>query len=362
MNKTIKNLFIGFFLVVITNGCGLRKDHNPGDMTRIYLEDAISEGNRDMLERDKWNIRVFELEETDSTLLSDFRIAALTESDIYGYDSNRFYSFSKDGRCRGVISRKGEGPGEYLSILDAAVSDRGDIYIVDLAKGAIHGYRPDGIWFDTFIHPFGSVMQTADGLVALSSPQGTGKDLYYYHLDADLNISDSIRVAKSGDISKGYITVPALQSVDSKTCVMLGDTVFGIDNKNGISPVIVFENGRLSMPEEIACDFSRKEERVAYIGGLYSVVWGDLAFVCYQYKLKMYFDIWNMTEDKLVFRNIVDSPDDYYGFPLKTDEGVEYRVWPSFSENGKLSGIIDPRFQSGETVDGMSNPMVFEIN
>ncbi len=345
----------------VATGCGSGKGGDSERTMTIDLEEAVAENGADAWPQDDWDVRITALEETDSTLLEDIRIFAVSDSTLWGYERGVLYRFSRDGKCLGRIARRGEGPEEYLGILDASVLPGGDIAVLDFTRGCINEYSPDGIWRRRNPGRFGGIIPDADGLVAISMPDGADKPMTAYRIDGSLNTVDSLVISKGIDTSKGFINIPTLQRAAGKPCVMISDTLRSMGQDNDLTPAIIFKTGKLSMPEDVAADYSRRDERGNYISGLYSVVWNDLAFVSYAYNDRMYFDIWNLPESRLCYRNTVGGPEDAYGFPLEGPGGETYNVWPTMTIGDNLVGVVKNQFQASVDDDNDSNPKVFVV-
>ena len=77
----------------------------------------------------------------------------------------------------------------------------------------------------------------------------------------------------------------------------------------------------------------------------------------------MFFDVWDIQETGLKFRNTMSCQEDKYGMPVSLDDGRTVRMWPQLACDGKLVGLVMSEFQDGgEEADWDSNPEILIIS
>lgn len=364
MNKRYMQILKTAILLALPLVAGCGRPRSGGDSLKVInLETAISEKNMDLFDREGWEVMSVVPEVTDSTQLGQIRVSSVGGSSVLLFTGDRVLDFDFSGKCRSILSRQGEGPGEYTGILEAASLPSGDIALIDAARNAMKVYTRAGQWKSTVKTGVSSVLVTRDGVCMLSYPPATGNKTEAYWTDGSLSVTDSLTISAPRETSRGFVFVPSLQYAGEEPCVLLSDTVFSLSGKGCLRPEIVFNAGTLSLPPEIEDDFTRRDERKHYISGLYPIIWNDYVFLSYCHEDKMFFDVWDIQETGLKFRNTMSCQEDKYGMPVSLDDGRTVRMWPQLACDGKLVGLVMSEFQDGgEEADWDSNPEILIIS
>ena len=355
------------YFVFILNlfGCTKHFQKEDSDVYYIPLEKEISEKSRNNLIQEYWKVKTFDLEETDSTVLTNnLRLFNISESELWFTDKSKIFRFNPKGHCEVIISRNGEGPEDYLGIMNASMLPNSNITVLDFERGNILEYTQSGKWINRNKGSYGGMISIPRGLMTVAIPKGPSIPIQAFFINEKLEVVDSIPVAQGIDVSKGFINIPGLIKINDKAGIIWNDTVKIINQDHALQSFLIFETGNLTLPQEIATDFALSDKRNEYISGIYPIIWDDLVFLQFYYREKIYFDIWDIINSKLIFRNIVDGPEGTYGFPLKGSDGYIYNVWPQYVQNGKLVGIIDYEFQNQSNINQQEtlNPKIFIIS
>ena len=181
-----------------------------------------------------------------------------------------------------------------------------------------------------------------------------------FKLNSDLVATDSLLLGHDRETTKGFLYMLPLFEMNGKPCVQFQDTVFSLNNFSSKMPILALNTRELHIPEQIEDDFHRSEERANYINGLFAYIWKSLAFVKYFYGKNTYYDVWDIEKEKLIYRSKggYDTVDN--GFPLKLSDGSEVTVWPSYSDENSLIGLIPAETDS--PTDDEQNPRIFVIS
>lgn len=139
----MKNLFalqICLFLI----GCDGMSSQNA--IPQINMGEAYQE--KELFLQDVAEIDYIALETTDENLFdSSGTITEISDQGIVGVDQyyNKVCFFTHDGKATGTLSKRGEGPGEYLH-LDAAWIDRAhnEIFVSDRTIQRLYVYDLNG--------------------------------------------------------------------------------------------------------------------------------------------------------------------------------------------------------------------------
>lgn len=134
MNKLFWAISI---LCICLTAC--RQPVNNSEAGLVIDLDRIA--NRDFEIKD---LEYIPLETTDACLLGDIHKVIYKNDKFYILDRKRnrgVYIFDKDGRYLSSIQKQGEGPGEYIELMDMDVDEGENIYMADNAKMEIVKYR-----------------------------------------------------------------------------------------------------------------------------------------------------------------------------------------------------------------------------
>ena len=76
----------------------------------------------------------------------------------------------------------------------------------------------------------------------------------------------------------------------------------------------------------------------------------------------MYFDIWDIQSDKLLYRRVVSGYGGTFGIPLKFDR-VNIKVWPSYVDGNHMYLVISADILSDvmPSISEYDNPVIIEL-
>lgn len=357
----MKSLRFTYLLAAIWMcACGGHKN-TDGDIPAINLEREINHDPFDNLDRSNWKLEVVNLEATDSTMLDDFiSIGAIDDNDIWVYNFDKLYDFAHDGKCKRVIAKKGNGPGEYVNLIDVAQLPNRQLALIGPPQ-AVLCYSPAGKWESTKKVPLLHINVVKNDVVGMVFTfEETGKvDNSILWMDENLNVTDSLSIQSHLD-PDGQLIDLSLHNNFGKPTLFMNDTIFNLAEKGKITPLITLQAGKYKLPNEVRKDWDRFDEMKLYILPISILIWEDYAFVEYGYDDKSYFDIWNINDMTLCFRNIVSGQEPPVGFPMRLPDGKEIGIWPKGVIDGKLIGVVMPSLQSDPSYQD-ANPSIFMI-
>ena len=355
----MKRFIFGTALLLLSSGvlssCNSGEKGNEVPTLDLYGE--INSPSCNHLDQIDWKLKEIRLELTDSTTLSDMIVLKTNDNHVWVENHVEIFRFSTDtGKCESIFSRRGAGPEEYYSMLDAAVTDSGEIAVNDFETHHILLYNPDGSFITRSSGKFGDFEPLGDNFIALSFPGTCEAGTMAYKLNSRLQPVDSVVVSPNRETSKGFITLLPVTRMNGKPCLQLRDTIFSFDNMHDRKPLVALNTGSLHLPEEIEDDFNRRAERSQYINGMSAICWKSLVFVKYYYGENAYRDIWDKDSGKLIYRSKDPMA---YGFPIERADGTTVNVWPQYSDENQLVGLIP---SNSEDPEEEANPGVFMIS
>ncbi|ANU57752.1 6-bladed beta-propeller [Bacteroides caecimuris] len=296
------------------------------------------------------DVSVIPLETTDESLLSDCQIVAFCDDKIIVRDINTLYFFNiETGRYESRICRQGNGPEEYVSLNDVCIDCADKLVYVLERRGNIKTYNYNGSFLKEYTNDsvVSIEMLESSRFVAYS---GVNRqcDITLYNKDWNvvkkiwkrnkevMNYRDIVEV-RDFDVFNGY------------PCFMDTDTLCQINNEN-VNPLFYIDKGELALPFEIFTDIKRKKERDSYIWGDYGFLSEDFYFLRFYYDNKIYYDVWDVSSMKLMYRNIVSSPVDARGISILID-GKKINIWPSYVRGDMICSVLQ-----GEEVEKLGLP------
>lgn len=131
------NIFVVLIYVLCAVGCQSQKsDMEKTSMTIAW--DHLSQGNFNLED-----VEYVSLETTDSSLLGGISKVLYKNNRFYVLDkmSGGVYIFNRKGKFLSSIVKSGEGPDEYIELMDMDVDAEGHVYLADNAGMKIQKYR-----------------------------------------------------------------------------------------------------------------------------------------------------------------------------------------------------------------------------
>lgn len=130
-----------FFTISILCICLISCDQTNNKQIESNIIKFDNVGNSEFEIKD---IEYIPLETKEYCLLGDINKIIYKNDKFYILDRDQnkgVYIFDKDGRFRSSINKLGEGPGEYIEIMDMDIDNENNVYIADNAKMDIIKYK-----------------------------------------------------------------------------------------------------------------------------------------------------------------------------------------------------------------------------
>ena len=249
--------------------------------------------------------------------------------------------------------------------MDDKVENNGNILILDTSKKELNKYTRQGNFITSIKNDsLGLVHQLKNGSYIVNYTP-------YVKSAYSIGIYDSTWTLIRQTLARDTITefrmlyFDALNKYNGDYLFKqspLGDTIYLI-NYDKDEPYMVINKGQYKTPANIYADLGvMNSERPKYITNDNGYLIGDLFFLMYNYDNKHYSDIWNIEENKLIYRGIISRKGGVYGIPLVI-EGRLIDVWPSYVDGHNLYVEIKSedamKFMLG--VSEYDNPIIVEL-
>ncbi len=137
MRKTMLLLIMG-----IISACGGKTESTSLQVLDFSIENVSDAINVSALTDD---VSLIPLETVDSLILGQLVRVIQKDGFIYVADRQALYQFDDAGKCRKKISKQGEGPDEYLSIIDFQIDKEGNPWILSGNNRKLFRYDWNGL-------------------------------------------------------------------------------------------------------------------------------------------------------------------------------------------------------------------------
>lgn len=357
--------FINLLFFTIFTSCKNNTEKQENYDTIINLKETI--GIESLPVKPLQSTQIIPLEFTEKSILQNINIEGITNQYIAISDVNNLYFFDTQGTFLSSISRKGNGPEEYIDITYSWIDfSKKEAHLYDLHRKSIKKYDFSGNFIEEkkSIHLMSFTELNPNEFIAYN---GTHSNFEFAIYDKKWNIKDSIIQRKEKVDTKDFSVIKSFQKSNDNVFFYDKSIIYECKNKE-IFPKIFLEKGNLQIPDEVMYDIKRKKERQQYIWGDFVTLAGDYLFINFYYDNKKYYDVWNVKNQKLLYRNIMSSPNDLSGITISVN-GKEVRGWIKYFEDNALFFTISENEQEKLEIDNQGNPILvvidlkeFEIN
>lgn len=276
----------------------------------------------------------------DTALLESDYILHVDDHVVVMCDISGVYFFSAvDGHFLSCIKRRGAGPEEYNFIYDALYNPLDKtVSVLDIDLHKIKQYTPTGKFLNEFdshgITAFGGLRN--GNIVSIDGQMDSdvrGFTLWDSHFEAKDSISFNVR---KKSVAHGSLLLYDFISSGDELYLYKKDTLFRMEGV-AAEPVLVVGKGRLSMPDEVLLDMRRSDESESYIYNDMGLLSGNYFFYRYFYQRRAYSDIWDVKNQRLIFRQTDDGK--WRGIPVIVN-GVSVDVWPRYASADALYCVL----------------------
>ncbi len=309
----------------------------------INLSDNIGVGE---LKYDSTSIiidKIISPELTDSTILGSFYIETVSNNNIYLSDVEQIYTFNDNGKCKNIISNKGNGPTQYLNLTSIMIDEENSIIqIFDDFSKKIISYDIMGNFINSMnVDSLNNLSRMKNGnyVAYNNSLDNCVYDLCIY--DKDWRLQYGRNKNKEEELNTTVYRV-VKSFIHSNDCIYIyeNDSISRISEDNNIIPHFCLIKNNLKIPNEVLYDISKKKERKNYIWGETLCFSSNICFIKYYYDNKAFYDIWNISKNRLLFRNIVETGNESQGFPIYINGNIIY-TWPTYCKDDFFYCITD---------------------
>ena len=316
--KTIRLLF-GLLAILILISCNREEESGS-----LYELDLVNLPEQELLLSDLVSdIRYIPLESKESSLIRLVNGIRITEDLVVVWDYTKIFLFNWQGELKRLIDKRGNGPGEYPSILDVDI-DPESRRVTILSSKALYSYSLDdgsfiekttlpGIVFtfkkidrDHYYFGFPPVNGQPQANNTILSNQG---DTVHKRIN-NILFSPDVNVGFMGEILS-YRTAYGIFFKE-----MMNDTLFSISAENGFKPYAVFNTGQYRLtPEKRIYITDQRRHELMFTDGFFETE--NHLFIGVAHNMQNYLTGLNKsTGEEYRFDNGIENDIDR-GLPLK---------------------------------------------
>lgn len=159
-----------FFVAILITSCNSYSDRSTICLTDLKNSKQIVDTD------DLFEFTYIPLEYKSECPIINIDKAVVTDECIFIKSDNSIYKFSLTGEFLNGIGTFGQGPGEYLSVMDMAVNEISKyVYVVDFAGKKVLIYNYDSNYIDNIpLQTWVSHIESSNNQILLSTMNTTG--------------------------------------------------------------------------------------------------------------------------------------------------------------------------------------------
>lgn len=170
MRNGVMKYYMFFFVAILITSC-----NSYSDRSTICLNDL--KNSKQIVDTDDlFEFTYIPLEYKSECPIINIDKAVVTDECIFIKSDNSIYKFSLTGEFLNGIGTFGQGPGEYLSVMDMAVNEISKyVYVVDFAGKKVLIYNYDSNYIDNIpLQTWVSHIESSNNQILLSTMNTTG--------------------------------------------------------------------------------------------------------------------------------------------------------------------------------------------
>jgi len=333
-------LDLGIFLSFAICACASSSDT---DYIRIDLEESISlSGTVDNTVSGLYEfVDYIPIETNDECLLSHVSIKHADASSICASDGrSAVWIDGKNGEVLKRLNRLGRGPGEYQFLYDIVDEDEA-VYIPDISANKILKFDRN-LNFISHI-PVSAVSSVSrigtSNWIAAEHSYSTSRGRYKVY-DSDWNVIRESKIRKD-TLAKAMIFTDGFLKHGNEVIFIpaLSDTLYKVTEQEEV-PYLVLDMGKYRMPEKYYASLDVMDRySPSYITFPQFKIAGDYLFLIYYYDMTAYYDIWDISDESLVYRGIAKTEEDNFGYPCVVDDTIVY-FEPSYISGNEIYAVL----------------------
>ena len=276
----------------------------------------------------------------------------ITDNNIFVLDKQQLlYRFDRQGKFLNLIGNKGQGPKDYINVVDFDVDEKKElVYLFDNYKKRIITYNVKGEFLKDLLVPEGviNVSLNKDGVFIGYRP--------WYMSDA--KIEQLVMFGESGnsieviDLSEEIVNEDTKIDMfrhanfsymvnDCYVSVPLLNYVYKILSNNRIQKYIEIEQGKYMLPRNVASNTQLYGENLnsSYVFELQTVFMEKFVFLNFFHNMEHYRIVYDITSSKFY---AISKGRESVGIVNDIEGNISF--WPLWNSSDKIIGVVPSDF------------------
>lgn len=250
-----------------------------------------------------------QIDTADGSFLKFCYFNGIKDSLFIVMDRDKILVVEMDGHVKKRVEHVGRGPNEYLEIYSSALDKENErLFILgDYSSNkqvSVYSFSGEFLGTIPLSESGSSICYSENSLYYTTLPESESL-VRKIELDTNKDIIIQSQYTSRNRIETAIINLDHISIVDDEIIYhkALCDTLFKI-SEDSLYPYLVLDLGEKSMPVEYhrTLDLLRSKQS-SYINVQSTTICDDMLYLCFWYNHILYFDIWDIKAEKLVYRN-----------------------------------------------------------
>lgn len=333
MKNKLEILSIILFPFFCSTSCNesITKDNIPINKKEVQVLNVYENINKEKLSFSLNEIandqQIVSFETTDSFTIQNIDLQFVTPQHICMRNQNKLIFFDHFGKYQFMRMTKEDGSKNYISIADVIYNlNDSTCYIRDMHKGKTLKYEINEPLIEDFdINGIDNTRSSNNRYAIYNIPKtnryNNGEIQNKQYKGENDFFSSNSKSKKSLNRLDDFIhTTHGICMKPTNS-----DTLFQLSG-NKKEPLVIVDKQKMAMPSDVK-DMTEQINFQNYVTNENSLIINHLYFMSFNYQNKLYQDIWDIKQGKLLYRKIVSSIEDKYGVPIHLNDKLIH-VWP----------------------------------
>ena len=286
-----------------------------------------------------------QIDTADGSFLRFCHFNGIKDSLFIVMDMNKILVVEMDGHVKTRVEHVGRGPNEYLEIYSSALDKENErLFILgDFSNNkqvSVYSFSGELLGTIPLSESGSSICYSENSLYYTTLPESESL-VRKIELDTNKDVIIQSQYTSRNRIETAIINLDHLSMVDGEIIYhkALCDTIFKI-SEDFLCPYLVLDLGEKSMPVEYyqTLDLLRSKQS-SYINVQGTTICDGMLYLYFWYNHILYYDIWDINAEKLVYRNFYRENElsamdrSKIGLPI-TVNGHNLFFWPRTVADG----------------------------
>lgn len=344
MNKILINSAI-VFLGVLTVSCSDDIAHRDYHVLAIH---KVKPQRIDKTNEFRFKVASYgQIDTAEGSFMKHCFLNGIKDSVFIVMDRSKILVVELDGHVKKRIEHVGRGPNEWLEIYSSSIDREGErLFILGdySSNKQVTVYSFSGLYLETVpLSEAGSSICYSNNSIYYTTLPDSESLVRKIELDTKKDVIIQSPFTKKNQVETAIINMDHIKVEDGEIIYhkALCDTLFRV-HEDIICPYLVLDLGEKSMPVEYhrTLDLLRSKQST-YINVQSTAICDGILFLSFWYNHILYFDVWDINAEKLVYRDfyredeLSEIDQSKIGLPI-TVNGHNLFFWPRTVVDGMV--------------------------